>query len=56
VKHRVQRGHEGISIVQRENGALRFLVTAINGVPQAMDCLYHTFTLPAAKTSKPSEV
>jgi suppressor of ftsI len=33
-----------------------FLVTSINGVMQKMDSLYDTFTLPAARKGKPSEV
>jgi FtsP/CotA-like multicopper oxidase with cupredoxin domain len=33
-----------------------FLVTEIDGVPQRMDSLYDTFTLPAAKDGKPSTV
>ncbi len=33
-----------------------FVVTEIDGVPQNLDSFYDTFTLPAAKTGKPSTV
>ena len=33
-----------------------FLVTAIDGVSQTFDSLYDTFSLPAAKNGRPSEI